>query len=531
VDVYCCATKLEQGKNKLIRFETIISNLSSTFVNINSSKVDRKIEENLKFIIDFFALDRAAIIEYSEDLKQLNWTHSAGIEIAERKRNLTISDEHQWFTKVLKRGNIIDIPSINDLPEEAVEEKKFWKDTGIKSNLTIPMKIGKTHIGGITLSSFTQEYCWSDDLVQRIKLVGNVFGNALTRKRSELKLKETVREIKELKEQLENKNNYLKRKIETTYKHEQIVGKSKAIKTVLSLVEQVASTKATVLIQGETGTGKELLARAIHKLSPRKNRAMVTVNCAALPASLLESELFGCEKGAYTGSLSKQIGRFEVAGDSTIFLDEIGELPLELQAKILRVLQEGKFEHLGSSETIFSDVRVIAATNRDLFKEVQEGRFREDLFYRLNVFPLLSPPLRDRSEDIPLLVWVFINEFSEQMGKSIERISKKVMEKLQNYPWPGNVRELRNVIERAMILSRGTTLQVELPTVLSPRHDDHMSLEDIERRHILYILNKVHWRIRGKNGAAEILGLFPTTLDSRIKKLGIKRKIKGSDLA
>jgi len=258
---------------------------------------------------------------------------------------------------------------------------------------------------------------------------------------------------------------------------------------------------------------------------------MVKVNCAALPSTLIESELFGREKGAYTGALTKQVGRFEVADGSTIFLDEISELPFDVEAKLLRVLEEGQFERLGSSKTIKVDVRVIAATNRDLAKAVSEGSFRQDLYYRLNVFPVTVPPLRDRREDIPLLVWAFIKECGEIMGKTIERIPRKNMDALQRYPWPGNIRELRNAIERTMILSKSTTVQVDLPKISDSTKPQSVTLEELERRHILGVLESTGWRVRGKNGAAELLGLKPTTLDSRIKKLGIQRIPDASDIS
>ena len=283
-------------------------------------------------------------------------------------------------------------------------------------------------------------------------------------------------------------------------------------------------TDSTVLILGETGTGKELIARAIHNLSTRKARAMIKVNCAALPAALIEAELFGHEKGAYTGAQSSQIGRFEAANGSTIFLDEIGELPLELQSKLLRVLQEGQFERLGSPKPVNVDVRVIAATNKNLAQAVSEGRFREDLYYRLNVFPISVPPLRERREDIPLLVWAIVEEFGKVFGKTIERIPKKNMEAMKSYPWPGNIRELRNLVERAMILSSGATLVVDVPDGSAAGVAPLMTIEGMERMHINSVLDKTGWRIRGRNGAAEILGLKPTTLNSRMKKLGIRRK-------
>jgi transcriptional regulator with GAF, ATPase, and Fis domain len=344
------------------------------------------------------------------------------------------------------------------------------------------------------------------------------------RKQAEEGLQGALSEIKVLKEQLEAENVYLREEMEVKYQHEDIIGKSDKIKHVLLEIEQVAGTESTVLLLGETGTGKELIARTIHNLSPRKSRTLVKVNCAALPSTLVENELFGSEKGAYTGALRKRTGRFEVANGSTIFLDEISELPLELQAKLLRVLQDGHFERLGSSKTIGVDVRVIAATNKDLAKAVKNGQFREDLYYRLNVFPITIPPLRERIEDIPLLVWAFVKEFGEIMGKTIEQISQKSMDSLQRYYWPGNVRELRNVIERAIILCNDPILPIEVPKGAFSSTRENMTLTEVERNHIISILDMTGWRVRGKNGAAEILGLKPTTLDSKMAKLGIRRK-------
>jgi formate hydrogenlyase transcriptional activator len=306
------------------------------------------------------------------------------------------------------------------------------------------------------------------------------------------------------------------------------VGNSEAIRTVLKQIEQVAPTDSTALIQGETGTGKELLAHAIHNLSARKGRLMIKVNCAALPPTLIESELFGREKGAFTGSLSKQIGRFELADASTIFLDEIDTLPLELQAKLLRVLESGEFERLGSPRTVKVDVRIIAATNRDLAGFVSKGGFREDLYYRLNVFQIIVPPLRERREDILPLVWFFVKGFSERMGKRVETIPQKSVEALQAYPWPGNVRELRNVTERAMIISTGPVLHLDVPKIAQSGAGRSGTLEDVEKRHIIEALNAAGWRVSGKDGAAEILGINPKTLESMMKKLGIQRNKKNT---
>jgi formate hydrogenlyase transcriptional activator len=300
--------------------------------------------------------------------------------------------------------------------------------------------------------------------------------------------------------------------------------KSPAIQQVLAQIRQVAPTPATVLLLGETGTGKEVMARAIHDLSPRRQRRMIGVSCAAIPPALIESELFGREKGAYTDAHSQQIGRFEAAHQSTLFLDEIGDLPMAIQVKLLRVLQERVIERLGSAQPVKVDVRIIAATNRNLEDAVRDKTFREDLYYRLNVFPVVVPPLRERVEDIPPLVWTFIEEFAHSFGKTIESISEESLLELQRYPWPGNVRELRNVIERAVILATGPDLVVAAPRRDGPqRSRTAMTLTELEISHIRAVLTSTKWRVRGSGGAAERLGLKPTTLESRMARLGIAR--------
>ncbi len=342
------------------------------------------------------------------------------------------------------------------------------------------------------------------------------------RKKAAKELSRAFSEITHLKEQLEAENVVLKREI-GSLGHRSIIGESTVMKRVMSQVTEVAGTNSTVLITGETGTGKELIARAIHEMSGRRDRPLVTVNCAAMPSTLIESELFGREKGAYTGAFTRQVGRFEIANGSTIFLDEIGELSLESQAKLLRIIQEGEFERLGSTKTIKVDTRIIAATNSDLEKAVEESRFRRDLFFRLNVFPIEVPPLRERRGDIPLLVWHFVFEFIERMGKSIESIPRPTMEKLQEYSWPGNVRELKNVIERGMIMTRSTTLRLTLPKARHVEEPNARTLDEALRNHILKVLEDTRWRIRGRNGAAEILDVNPSTLESRMNKLGIDK--------
>ncbi len=333
-------------------------------------------------------------------------------------------------------------------------------------------------------------------------------------------------EIRDLKEKLEAENNYLQEEIEIQNNFGEIVSNSKKFRKVLKQVEQVADTNSTVLITGESGTGKELIARALHQLSRRSKRPMIKVNCAALPSNLIESELFGHEKGAFTGAINSKIGKFELADGGTLFLDEIGEIPVELQAKLLRVLQEGEIERIGGQVVKTIDVRIIAATNRDLPKEIESGNFREDLYYRLNVFPIHSIPLRERPEDIPLLVQYFCEKLGSKLGRKITDIPQKIIDKLITYEFPGNVRELENLIERGIITS--TNGKLKLGDWFKPKKNriktkDFKSLEAAQRAHIVKVLQYTEWRVGGENGAAKILDMRPTTLYSKIERLGIKR--------
>jgi transcriptional regulator with GAF, ATPase, and Fis domain len=369
-----------------------------------------------------------------------------------------------------------------------------------------------------------------------LKIFASRAGAELDRLEAERKLQKAneelqlrLKEIEQLKNQLAAENKYLQEEIKLSYNFDEIVSRSVKFRKVLQHIEQVAATDATVLILGESGTGKELLARAVHNISNRNKRPLVKVNCAALPANLIESELFGHERGAFTGALDRKIGRFELADGGTIFLDEIGELPIELQAKLLRVLQEGEFERLGNPKTMKVNVRVIAATNRNLEQAIEKKEFREDLYYRLNVFPIQCPPLRDRKEDVPLLVKHFCQKYEAKIGKKINHIPQKVMDALIKYDWPGNIRELENIIERALILSRSNSLEYSEWIPLEKKQDKKISfttLNDAERQHILIALEKTGWKVSGEKGAAKILGLNATTLEARMKKLGIKRPVK-----
>jgi PAS domain S-box-containing protein len=337
------------------------------------------------------------------------------------------------------------------------------------------------------------------------------------------KIQEQVKEISRLNELLKAENIYLKDQLELTDQRFEMIGESEELKYIHYKIEQVAPTDASVLIQGETGTGKELIARAIHKESKRKNKPFVKVNCASIPENLIESELFGHEKGAFTGAVEKRIGRFELANGGTIFLDEIGELPLNLQPKLLHILQQGEFERIGSSKTIKTDVRVISATNKVLEDEIKKGKFRNDLYYRLNVFPISVAPLRDRKADIVPLTEHYTKIYSEKINRPVKVIPKKSLKKLMDYSWPGNVRELENVIERAIITSNNNQLNIESLIETSTDSKQNIALEELEKNYILKTLEKTYWKISGPGGAAEILKMNPETLRSKMRKLNIKR--------
>jgi formate hydrogenlyase transcriptional activator len=337
------------------------------------------------------------------------------------------------------------------------------------------------------------------------------------------KIREQINEISKLNEILKAENVYLKDQLEFNGNKHKIIGDSESIKYILYKIKQVGPTDASVLIQGETGTGKELVARAIHEESERKNKQFIKVNCASIPENLIESELFGHEKGAFTGAIEKRIGRFELADGGTIFLDEIGELPFNLQSKLLHVLQQGEFDRIGSSRTIKTDVRIIAATNKIVEDEIKKGKFRNDLYYRLNVFPITIAPLRERKQDIPALAEYYTNFYSQKMNKSIKAITKTSLKRLMEYEWPGNIRELENVIERAIITSNGSTLIIGSLPKLEIGTTEHLTFEENEKTHIIKTLELTKWKINGNSGAAKILKINPQTLRSKMTKLGIKR--------
>lgn len=516
---------LQRSMAELRSFELAAFQLSTKFVNLRAEQIDAEIEEGLGIVAKALGVPLVSMLE-PEGRNDFRVTHEWAQQNGVRFKGVTVLGRFPWLAAKLVQGKSLAITELSDFPPEAEAEIAAMRQVGFQAVLWVPFKARGKLAGYLCIDS-RDSRSWSDDLVARLKLLGEVFGEAAARRDAEHELQESYRQIQKLKKQLKDENVYLRREFKLDFHHGSIVGNSEQLRLALRKVEQVAETDTTVLITGETGTGKELLARAIHNLSPRRDNLMVTVNCAALPSSLVEAELFGREKGAYTGALTREAGRFEVANGSTILLDEIGELPLELQAKLLRVLETGEFQRLGSSKTQKVDVRVLASTNRDLAAAVREKEFREDLFFRLNVFQIEVPPLRERTDDIPKLVWSFVQEFSKSMGKkNIESIPERAMDALRAYSWPGNIRELRNVVERAMIVSGGPTLEIELAGIATNAPGATASskrLVDVERDHILAVVEAAGWRIRGSGGAAEILGLKPTTLEARMKKLGLKR--------
>jgi len=517
----------EASLEERLKFEKLLAEISADFVNLPADRIDREIEDAQRRICELLDLDRSTLWQVCEEepgTLLLTHFHQPPGSLPTPAERMNAGDFFPWTAQKVLAGETVAFSKITDLPAETGRDRENFRAYGTKSDVLVPLSVAEGPVFGLlTFAVMREERIWPETVVMGFKLIAQVFANLLARKQMEEQLHARLREIEGLRQRLEDENIYLREEIKLRYEHEEIVGRSEKMKKVLSQVEQVAGTDSTVLIQGETGTGKELLARAIHHLSSRKDRPMVTVNCASLPPTLIESELFGREKGAYTGALSRNVGRFEIADGATLFLDEIGELPQDVQSKMLRVLEEGRFERLGSTKTLQVNVRIIAATNRDLARDVNEGKFRKDLYYRLNVFPIGIPPLRERPEDIPLLVWAFVREFEKKMGKRVDGLSRKSMEALQRHSWPGNVRELRNVIEHAMIVSSGRTLVIDPPGLGSTESPKIRNLQDLERAHILSVLEKAGWRITGSGGAAEILGLKRTTLQSRMKKLGIRR--------
>ena len=501
----------EQLARERDRSELLLQVNNTLVSNLNLRELLSAISGSLRTVMPHEA---AALTLFDESLKQLR---VAALDFPEHEGPCATGDIIPFegtpigeaFTT--RRTVLIDYDGIDD-PRVTC--------SGMASGCASPLIFRDRVLGVLGIKS-SRRHAFSQDDAELFEQVANQVAIAVENALA-------YNEIETLKNKLEKEKLYLEEEIRSEYNFEEIIGNSSVLKRALQDVQTVATTDSTVLIYGETGTGKELIARAIHNLSGRRERTLVKVNCAAIPTGLLESELFGHEKGAFTGAIDRRVGRFELAHQGTIFLDEVEDIPLDLQSKLLRVLQEQEFERLGSSRTLRVDVRVVAATNADLAQLVEEKKFRSDLYYRLNVFPITVPPLRERPEDIPLLVHFFANKFAQQMKRPIESVAKETMAALINYHWPGNIRELQNLVERAVILSRGSTLEIPLAELKqSSKPANHSNgvatLESIERDHILRVLGDAKWVIGGPTGAAARLGLNRTTLNHRLRKLGITR--------
>jgi PAS domain S-box-containing protein len=517
--------RLEEAQNRVLveqlEFERLVSELSTQCINLPAERIDEAIRSCLGRICTTLDLDRGTFFKIAPDgtlFEPVSWE---GPDVPALTGPVPARDRFPWALDRLLSGEVLSFSTLDEVPN-AIDRASF-RAAGTRSTVVVPLSVDGRVAGAVSFNAVRAERTWRPEVVHRLRVIAAVFGQVLARRKGDEALRTALAEVERLKEDLHEENVQLRRETRQLVGSTSVVGRSSEIRRVLEQIRQVAATDATVLLLGETGTGKELFATQIHELSPRRARAMVRVNCAAIPATLIESELFGREKGAFTGALARQVGRFELADASTIFLDEIGDLPFEVQVKLLRVIEERKIERLGSPRSIPVDTRIIAATHRDLEQSIASGAFREDLFYRLNVFPIRVPPLRDRAEDVPMLVWRFVEEFSKAFGKRIDSISKESLAALQQYSWPGNIRELRNVVERAMITASGPRLTINLPSASAAATRRSSRLVDVEREHIRGVLERTGWRIRGAGGAADRLGLKPTTLETRMSKLGLKR--------
>lgn len=510
------------------RLDHLAGELSSALIALPADTIDGAIDATLRRIVETIGADRSSLAEFNDEVSAVEAVYSwARPDIPPVQRG-DVSLMPAVLDMVMRGQPMVFNRLPDDLPAEARTDEPFLTRHPTKSAILLPVAVAGRRVCALGLGTVHEYVTWPTGIVDRLQFIAEILAAALHRRRQERALTRSRAEVARLQAELQSENIYLQEEIKSLHGFDDIIGDSAAMRSALARVQEVAATDATVLLFGETGTGKELFARALHERSDRRQRPLVRVNCAALPASLIETELFGHERGAFTGAVTMRQGRFELADRGTIFLDEIGDLPTELQAKLLRVLQEGEFERLGSSHTRKVDVRVVAATHRDLDAAVEEGGFRADLYYRLSVFPIRLPPVRERREDIPRLVWFFIHQRQRSLHRQIKKVPDAVMAALKAYSWPGNVRELENVTERAMIRSTGDTLFLDEGLGAMPRRETGVqnTLEVVERRHIEGVLERCGWRINGPHNAAEQLAIHPNTLRFRMKKLGIVRPMR-----
>ena len=509
-----------------LRFEELVSELSARFVDAAGDEVEVAISDSQRLVVATLGLDRSTLFQLDASGSDFTVTHAWGrSDVPGMSAALIGLSARNSFPQLLERmrqGEPFFYASHHDLAVPATDHSPLLR-LGPRLNIALPLSAGGRLMGALAFGTLTSERTWPPELVSRLGVIATVFAGALARKQGDRALRAAHAEVVRLKEALSRENHSL-RSVARDSVGAGIVGHSLAVRRVMDLVRQVAVTDATVLLLGETGTGKELYASCIHELSQRRDRAMVRVNCAAIPSALVESELFGREKGAFTGASSRRWAASRSPMARPSFSTRSASCRSRCRSSCCVRSRSGRFERLGSPRPIRVDIRMVAATHRDLERAIIDGRFREDLFYRLNVFPIQVPPLRDRLEDVPLLVERFVEDFSKTFSKRVETISSDSMAALQQYQWPGNVRELRNVVERAMIVHAGGTLVIELPRgkpIAVKSASTRMS--DVETSHVLSVLDATGWRVRGAGGAAEQLGLKPSTLEARMAKLGLRR--------
>jgi formate hydrogenlyase transcriptional activator len=508
-------------------FDALLSELSTKFLNLSLTALDREITQGLQRLAECLEVEQSSLFELSEGATRVRTTHlwidpGCGASAAP-----VMWDHVPLAFAALRRGEMVRFSPSRDSSDEPTGTHEDLLRCGLQSAIAIPLSVAGSLTGVIALATLRTKYAWPQRVVQQGRLVGEIFANALSRNQTHVLLQAAAFEHPMSRSPLYGDHCSPHRAVNRADHVAGMIGTSAVLNAVRFRVNQVAPSDTPVLLLGETGVGKELMARALYQQSRRSARPFVTVNCAALSASLIESELFGHEKGAFTGAAARRGGRFEAAHGGTLFLDEIGDLPVELQAKLLRVLEQGEFERVGSSHTIRINVRIIAATNRDLEADMRGGRFRPDLYYRLAVFPITVPALRERLDDIPLLVRAFVAQYAQRAGKAIPTVPVRVMDTLQAYAWPGNVRELRNVIERAVINTQGPSLCLldQLPGSNKPRVE-YLGVQPLavaEAAHIRRVLESTQWKIEGHAGAAAALGLPASTLRKRMRKLSIQR--------